>query len=719
MIRRSSMQSCVLRPIMLALACAALAAGPARDERVQPPVTLASLLDALADERLDRVGVSGASRAEVFSSRDPGSITPNEPDAWFSDADAGHAIRVDSVEDRTEWVLADSRGPGVLVRIVLECPKSVAEAVLRVRIDGAAEPTIEWPLRELGAGIAPRYAPFVRWNPAPARRGAPRDAPSGIRDPHAWSGTLDCILPIPFARSCTVTIDRRPEAYRIETTLFDTAREVEGVTRAVLERAEADLLRARERLEARMAPALASTPAASAAGIARVAPGARIVRAHAAGGVVRRFALRIDPREAQSAVRDLWIEFDFDGEPCVRMPLGYFFGLGALTGPTGDAFRTVDASGLLESRIPMPFAREARLAIANRGGRPLAADFVAIDVAAPDSVSEVNPSLLHGAYRRWDRVPSEPAREIELARIEGRGVLVGEMFSAEFGIHADVRRRGDERLSIDGGKALAGPSPELYFGFGDETPRMARGVLVSIPPNPFTLNSPRRIASRMRVLDALAFSRSLVKTVEVLPGFLGGAEQNLSHGVLWFARAGESRGVGFDDPASMPPAVMPRNLAPLAETFAAAETGAHEWIEAEDALIIGYAEGLKWDPNHVGVYEPGHAWGQGRQVVVRSLRRGDWIEFALPAAGDVAQRVSLRFTKSPESGRAKVAVNGKAVAGEFNLSAEKPEPGELVDLGVHTPKDGWIRVRLEAAGLGDFSRSRMFIGVDGFRLSKP
>ena len=66
-----------------------------------------------------------------------------------------------------------------------------------------------------------------------------------------------------------------------------------------------------------------------------------------------------------------------------------------------------------------------------------------------------------------------------------------------------------------------------------------------------------------------------------------------------------------------------------------------------------------------------------------------------------------------------MAVNGNTVPGEFNLSAEKPEPGDLVDLGVHEPTDGWIRVRLEAAGLGDFSRSRMFIGVDGFRLSAP
>ena len=720
----SARSSRMLRPIMLALLCGSLAAGPTRDGSTQPPVTFASLLETLADERLDRVVAFGASRAEVFSSRDPGSIAPSEPESWFSDADVGHAIRIDSVGDRTEWVLADSRGPGLLARIVLDCPKSVAEAVLRVRIDGASEPLIEWPLRELRAGIAPRFAPFVRWNPMSQRMGAAFNAAAGARETKQTAGTLDCILPIPFAHSCTVTIDRRPEAYRIETALFDGGRAVDSLTRATLESSDAEVVRVRERLLARMQPApastsTASTSAASTAGAPQIEPGARVERTHGAAGVVRRLALRIDPSEARRAVRDLWIEFDFDGEPCVRMPLGHFFGLGDLTGPTGDAFRTVDASGVFESRIPMPFARDARLAIANRGTKPLAADFVAIEVAAPDAQPGPSPSLLHGAYRSWDRVPSEPAREIEVARIEGRGVLVGEAFSTRFGVHADLRRRGDERISIDGGKALAGPSAELYFGFGEETPLVARGLLVSVPPNPFALNTPRWAASRMRALDALAFTQSLVKTIEVLPGQTDGVEQSMSHGVLWYARAGESRGVGFDDPVAMPPVVRPRNLASLEEIFAGSEADAGEWFEAEDSIITGYADGLRWDPNDIGIYEPRHAWGQGRQVVVRSLRRGDWIEFALPAPDGVARRLAVRFTKSLESGRAKVAVNGNTVPGEFNLSAEKPEPGDLVDLGVHEPTDGWIRVRLEAAGLGDFSRSRMFIGVDGFRLSAP
>lgn len=707
----------MLRPIMLALLCGSLAAGPTRDGSAQPPITFASLLGSLADERLDRVLTSGASRAEVFSSRDPGSITPSEPESWFSDADAGHAIRIDSAGDRTEWVLADSRGPGALVRIVLDCPKSVAEAVLRVRIDGATEPMIEWPLRELRSAVAPRFAPFVRWNPASVRPNSGEDAAAGAREAWPSAGTLDCILPIPFARSCTVTIDRRPEAYRIETTLFDDGRAVESMTRAALDSADAEVVRAREAMMARMRSA--SAPADGASGIGRIEPGARLERTHAAGGVVRRLALRIDPYEARAAVRDLWLEFDFDGERCVRMPLGFFFGLGDRTGPTGDAFRTVEASGLFESRIPMPFAREARLAIANRGTRALAADFVAIEVAAPDAQPGAIPVLLHGAYRRSDRLPSEPAREIELARIEGRGVLLGETFAAKFGVLAIERRRGDERLSIDGGKALAGPSAELYFGFGDEAPRVARGLLVSVAPSPGALTTLGWAASRMRVLDALAFSRSLVKTVEVLPTERAGSEQNLSHGVLWYARAGETRGVGFDDPTVMPPVATPRSLAPLEEIFADGGVDAVEWIEAEDALIAGYADGMKWDPNSIGVYEPGHAWGQGYQIVARSLRRGDWIEFKLPVDGDAARRLAVRFAKSMESGRVQVKVNGSSVAGEFNLSAEKPEPAELIDLGVHKPEGGWIRVRLEASGLGDFSRSRMFICVDGFRLSEP
>ena len=116
-------------------------------------------------------------------------------------------------------------GAGAITRIVVSSPAAMRDAVLRVRVDGGAQPAFEWPLRELKGVIAPRFAPFVAWHPA-------KDLP---REGDVGGGTIDCILPMPFARSCIVTLDRRPELYRIESIAFADGVRVEPFARESLE----------------------------------------------------------------------------------------------------------------------------------------------------------------------------------------------------------------------------------------------------------------------------------------------------------------------------------------------------------------------------------------------------------------------------------------------------------------------------------------------------
>jgi hypothetical protein len=186
------------------------------------------------------------------------------------------------------------------------------DAVLRVRVDGSAQPAIEWRLREIEGVIAPRFAPFVAWHPA-------KDLP---RDGEVGGGTIDCILPMPFARSCVVTLDRRPELYRIESIAFADGVRVEPRARDRSERdggaafaaARADIaaraslrptaqsvVRARSPASPSLPLELSASPLAAGARIERSVEGDR-------GGVVRRVAIRIDPMRARAAVRELWVD---------------------------------------------------------------------------------------------------------------------------------------------------------------------------------------------------------------------------------------------------------------------------------------------------------------------------------------------------------------------------------------------------------------------------
>ena len=215
----------------------------------------------------------------------------------------------------------------------------------------------------------------------------------------------------------------------------------------------------------------------------------------------------------------------------------------------------------------------------------------------------------------------------------------------------------------------------------------------------------------------MRFTDSLVQTLELIPAATAGCEVSLSHAVLWYARAGESRGVGFDDPGRMPAVATPRNAAPLGELFPL-EAGA-EWFEAENLAVSFWTKSAYWGVGLPGVTSPAHAWGSGERVGLQAIGVGDAIELSVPARDAGPRRLEVRFVRTLEAARVAVTVNGTRVAGEFALTSPTPEPSDIVDLGVHAPKDGRFLVRFIAAGYGEGSRTRMQIGVDGIRVSPP
>jgi len=669
-----------------------------------PAVDFESLLRALVDPAGETLGRGDVASMSVQSSRDQGSIDPSDPAGWFSESDSGNVLRIDRIDGRSEWVLADLKGGGAVTRIVLTSSVVIRDAVIRIRIDGETSPAIEWPLRDIAAKVAPRFAPFVVWSPGVPESGA---LPSSV---DAAVGSVDCILPIPFTRSCVVTLDRRPDLYRVEAVSFDEGVRVERLPgEAAIVAAGGVFSEVQREAVARLA---ARNPQPIAA--ESVVPGGRIERMVDGSGVVRRLAIQIDPFQAASAVRNLWIECDFDGVSAIRMPLGSFMGLGEQTGRSGDALRTVGSNGALEFRVPMPFARNARVAISNRGGAPLACGLELAEVA-PRTSSEP-PHLLHGGWREHRRLSIDAPREVELARIEGTGALVGECFSQ----HAALPTwwpRGDDRLKIDGRDELAGPSFALVFGNAPEVPLYARGLLVSVPSRSPAGWNMRWGGSRLRALDVVRFSQSMVQTLEVLPASVLGCEITLAQAVLWYAQAGASRGVGFEDPAAMPPVATPQNLAPLAELFPPGV--GEEWFEAENLAISFWTPGTNWAPETIGVAEPTRAWGSGGRVGLLAVQAGDAIEFAVPARDNLPRRLTARFVRSVDAARLAIFVNGVRVPGEVVLGSLETVPSDLIDLGVHAPKDGAFRVRIAIAGLSEFARRRLHMAVDGFRTSPP
>ena len=179
------------------------------------PVTLGTLLEEMTDpERLTRLPEQPY-RLLHASSYDRLALQPNTP-AWFANADSCNYLRSETVNGRTEYVLLDADGPGVIVRFWTTA--IWADNTLRIYLDNAATPQIEGTLTQIVGNNALAASPLSFL--APFKTGT-------IMTGH------NLYLPIPFERHCKVTLSTPNNAYiyyNMDYRVYDSGAEVESFT---------------------------------------------------------------------------------------------------------------------------------------------------------------------------------------------------------------------------------------------------------------------------------------------------------------------------------------------------------------------------------------------------------------------------------------------------------------------------------------------------------
>ncbi|MHC5002883.1 MAG: hypothetical protein ACYTJ0_07145, partial [Planctomycetota bacterium] len=271
-----------------------------------PPVDFASLLAEMVDRAASARLPVPWYECSQHSSYDRRSTSPDDPDGWWANADAGHFVRIDTVGERREWVLADVAGPGAVVRIWSANPKGT----LRVYLDGADRPVIESPMADLLGGRAIVPLPLA----AERSRG--------------WN----LYLPIPFAERCRITSDSGDFYYQVNVRTYEPGAVVRSLTRADLAD-DAGLIR--RTVQALQDPAVTGADrdrgsTQRSAGGMRLEPGKRVTVALPPGpAAVRLFEMHLEasPRIAESLRRTV-VSMAFDGEQTVWCPVGDFFGTG-------------------------------------------------------------------------------------------------------------------------------------------------------------------------------------------------------------------------------------------------------------------------------------------------------------------------------------------------------------------------------------------------------
>jgi hypothetical protein len=690
------------------IATSADRASPADRATVDLESLLAELADATAPARVPR----HAFTARLESSRDPRSVDPSEPEGWFANHDRGHARRVERFADasgmRDEWVIADLEGPGAIVRLWSAFEEAHAATVLRIRLDGHDAPVIEAPLQELLSGRGPVSVPI-----------AAVQAPGGARWRQGVGGVM--VLPVPFARRCIVTLDREPGYWQVAWRAYGEGTTVDSLP-ADWRVSSADAI-------ARTVAALGDGPRATVRE-APPAPRATPILDATAGerrgfeGPARttRVAVRLAAGKSETlraALRDLWLEADFDGEPCVRVPIGHFAGLGECPPPVVDRWRSAraapDGTILLEWTMPMPFAREASIALVNRGTRAHRAAIESIETAAIERATIGAWRRLHAAFREDLGFTVGAPDDWSMLAIEGEGEIVAHTIAYTSG-SIDWWGEGDEKIRVDG-EALPshfGTGTEDFIGTAWGFPRVLSSPFTTVAPRDDGARSGSRgrtTASRLRALDGIPFTRSVDLALERIPVPRRGGRATIAATTLWYAAPGASHPVDAADPATMAPNPEPPELARFVG-------GDGLWREGEELAVIDATPGLRWEIQEIGTLAPTHAWSGGRLAFIQSTRVGDhWsVEVPVGPATDDARTIGLelRFAHAPDYGMIDVEIDGATRRAAHSLRADEVRPGAplvLDDLPVAAGR-ATVVLTLRVADDGGAPEAPRYIGFD-------
>ncbi|MGB9604160.1 MAG: hypothetical protein ACPMAG_15350, partial [Limisphaerales bacterium] len=173
--------------------------------KAQDIITVEKLIGEMTDLRTMAEFPDPPFTCKQFSSYDRKSVSPDDLQGWFANADAGHFLRVENVAGRKEYVMMDAKGPGAVVRIWSANPAGV----MRIYLDGAEKPVIESPMNEILGGKYP---------------GLPR--PIAGEYSRGWN----LYFPITYQKSCKITSDKGGFYYHVNYRTYPQETKVETFT---------------------------------------------------------------------------------------------------------------------------------------------------------------------------------------------------------------------------------------------------------------------------------------------------------------------------------------------------------------------------------------------------------------------------------------------------------------------------------------------------------
>ena len=358
----------------------------------------------------------------------------------------------------------------------------------------------------------------------------------------------------------------------------------------------------------------------------------------------------------------LRIYWDGRKEPAVEVPLGEFFAVGQGRPAVVESLPVqVSPTGALACYWRMPFAKSARIVVANDNPDRTAGLYWQVDWVELDQLPPATP-YFHARYRQ--EYPAQAGRDYLIADLQGQGQYVGTVMSVTLG-QDGWWGEGDDFFYLDGEAitSLQGTGSEDYFND-------ARGFR---PRTSHWFGAPRwqgdnagdsGVCYRWHVLDPIGFTNSLKVTIEHkgnraedIEGFFLERPDFLNSVAFWY-QTGEPKVFGQLPP--YPERRVPWEFHHLVRAFRQAKASGSAKPKVQFGGMFGARPVLGWANTAAG----------------ERLK----VPFEVESAGRYAVR--LTAGAAPDFGACDLELDGKVVFARADFRA--PEDDELdLQLGTH------------------------------------
>jgi hypothetical protein len=636
-------------------------------------------------------------RLKQESSYNRASTTPDEPVGWFTNKDYRNFIRTEENNGRKEWVMMDHQGPGVIVRSWMPWLKDLSadtDIEMYFYLDGAEEPVIVGNMLGLfdGTGMIPY----------PLAHPSLRSAVS--------------FFPIPYAKSCKVTLNQRPFFYQFTFREYPAGTPVKTFSMADFERAKPLTQQVGERLLAPFPEAVDGVQCFT----AMLNPGEeKKIDLPSGTRAVRDLMVKLGSFENPNVTRTLVLKMRFDGRETVWCPVGDFFGCGIGLNPVKGWYTDVADDGEMRSLWVMPYRKSASVSLVNFGDAP-----VEVELGAKTGAWnwDARSMYFNAAWRGQYPVPTRPRSDWNYVTLQGRGVYVADALTIMNPL-AKWWGEGDERIWVDGEDfpSIFGTGTEDYYAYswGGRSTDFYEHPFHAQPFSHKYNKLNRKTTderdtmgfsteTRARALDTMPFGTSLQLDMEVWAG--GDCDMGYQVGMMWYAFA-DTTSNRKPEPAEL------LNVPPLPQVMLSPDAKADPFegaVEAENMAILSKPEQLVTVQQDLKKYRG--SWNQENHLFFRGTKVGDVVELRIPTTSSTVENLVLFATKGPDYGTIKVSVNDTPVGDEVDLFAAQPTSSGAIELGTFDPVKGAHVFKIEVVGKNPASTGAFF-GIDCVTLN--